>query len=114
MTDARYTVTGFDAAVDGMERLRNQDEFILLAYPSADSTVADLRSQWESDLQVCDRPDGFDYDAARATIAEFCEERADYLRSEILSLSLYMPEEELEDCEGATFRLYVTDSSEGN
>jgi hypothetical protein len=63
-----YTVTTFDDSAEGMERLRDQSEFILLAYPSKDSTPDDILQQFVDDIQTCDRFDGFDYDAAREAV----------------------------------------------
>lgn len=69
---ATYSVSTFDVCVSGFERMRNQDEFILLASIGPETTAAELRAQWEADLQACGRPDDFDFDAARGAIAEYC------------------------------------------
>ena len=63
MTYPRYEVTTFDVCAAGMERLRNQDEFILVSYIFADTDSADLLADWKADVQCCDRGDTFDYAA---------------------------------------------------
>lgn len=68
----RYTVTTFDVCCSGAERLRNRDEFILLAYPDGRSGAGVLREQWIADLNTCDRGPDFDYAAARREIGRFC------------------------------------------
>lgn len=108
---ARYAINSMDCAAEGMERLRSQSEFILLAYPSAESTVADLREQWQADIDSCARSDSFDYSAARAAIADYCAERESYLQRELRAV----PWDELDgdDMESAVaFRLYVEEESE--
>ena len=70
----RYEITSLDDSADGMERLRDQDEFILIASPSRGDTPADLGREFESDLQVCARDDDFDYDAARACISAYVQD----------------------------------------
>lgn len=68
-----YEVTTFDVCVQGFERLRSNDEFILLAAIDADTNSADLMEQWDGDLQSCDRPADFDYDAAREAMRAYYE-----------------------------------------
>ena len=119
MSESRYAITGMDSAADGMERLRNWNEFILLAYPAGDSTVSDLREQWQADLDSCFREDGFDYEAAREAIAAYCVECAGDLERELSAVALYesgcnasgLPAGEWDDAESFAFRLYVTDTS---
>ena len=65
---ATYEVTSLEYCTPGMERLRNRDEFILIAYPSPRAGWPQLIAQWCDDLQTCEREDGFDYAAARAAI----------------------------------------------
>lgn len=74
-------VTTFDVCQPGFERMRSQSEFILLAYPRAGDTPAQLRDEWKADLQSCARPDGFDYDAALAAIDAFCDAEQEWLAS---------------------------------
>jgi hypothetical protein len=70
----RYQVTELCTATPGMERLRNRDEFILIAYPSGPERVADSLRQLKADLQTCDRPEGFGYQAARDAIDKWAAE----------------------------------------
>jgi hypothetical protein len=56
-----------------MERLRSQDEFILIAYPSGPDSVAAVLRELAADLQSCGRPDGFDYQAARDAITNWAD-----------------------------------------
>ncbi len=64
----RYEIVTLDTSADGMERLRNQDEFILLAYGDSTSTPVGLIHDWKADVQSCDRGDGFDYAAIDAAL----------------------------------------------
>lgn len=68
---ARYQVTSLDCSAEGMERLRSQSEFILLAYLGPDSSPEDIFRELRDDIQSCERPDGFDYDAAREAIQDW-------------------------------------------
>lgn len=68
-----YEVTTFDVCAQGFERLRSYEEFILCASIDADTDSADLLEQWDGDLQSCDHPNGFDYDAAREAVRAFYE-----------------------------------------
>lgn len=77
----RYSVTGVDDSAEGMERLRDQSEFILIAYASDDSTPDDLAEQWSADIGATAQPDGFDYDAAESAVRTYCRESADYLQA---------------------------------
>ena len=65
-----YEVTTFDVRMPGFERLRNRDEFILVAVVWYGMSKDDLLEQFNSDIQVCTRPDDFDYDAVRKLVAE--------------------------------------------
>ena len=65
-----YEVTAFDVCVPGFERLRNRDEFILVASVWYGMSKDDLLKQFNSNIQVCIRPDDFDYDAVRKLVAE--------------------------------------------
>lgn len=66
-----YEVSTFDVCVSGFERLRSQDEFILLASIDAETDGDSLLEQWLSDIQSCDRFDGFDYRAAETAVREY-------------------------------------------
>jgi hypothetical protein len=68
---ARYEVSGMDYCAPGMERLRNQDEFILCAYVNPGAGWRALRSAWLQDIQSCERSGGFDYEGARRAVAEY-------------------------------------------
>jgi hypothetical protein len=68
-----YSVTAFDVCAQGFERLRSYEEFIVVAAIDDDSNPADLLEQWEADLQSCDRPENFDFDAAREAIRSYYE-----------------------------------------
>ena len=66
-----YEVTTFDVCASGFERLRSYSEFIVAAHIDAETTGAELLETWLSEIDVCDRSDGFDYDAARAAIQDY-------------------------------------------
>ena len=68
-----YQVTTFDVCGAGFERLRTYEEFIVIACIDAETDSDDLLEQWQSDLQSCMRPDGFDYAAASEAIRSYHE-----------------------------------------
>src|ERR1700733_1244934 len=59
-----YEGTTFDVCVQGFERLRSHEEFILITAIDSDSDSADLLEQWLADVDSCERPADFHYDAA--------------------------------------------------
>ena len=65
-----YEVTTFDVCMPGFERLRNRDEFILVASVWYGMSKYDLLDQFNSGIQGCARPDDFDYDVVRKLVAE--------------------------------------------
>ena len=65
-----YEVTTFDVCMPGFERLRNRDEFILVASVWYGMSKLVLLEQFNSDIQVCARPDDFDYAAIRKLVTE--------------------------------------------
>ena len=65
-----YEVTTFDVCMPGFERLRNRDEFILVASVWYGMSKDDLLEQFNSDIQACERPDDFDSDAIRKLVTE--------------------------------------------
>ena len=65
-----YEVTTFDVCMPGFERLRNRDEFILVASVWYGMSKLALLEQFNSYIQVCARPDDFDYDAIRKLVTE--------------------------------------------
>lgn len=67
----RYTVTTFDVCVQGFERLRSESEFLLVATIGPRAGWRTLRNEWLADMQSCERPEGFDYDAARACVQAY-------------------------------------------
>lgn len=81
MTATRYEISGVDDSADGMERLRSQSEFILLAYPGEqyDMTPAELAAEWILDIQTHAQPDGFCYHAAEHAIREYASDSESYL-----------------------------------
>lgn len=66
-----YEITTFDVCVSGFERLRSQDEFILLASVDGETDSGDLLNEWLADIQSCDREDDFDYEAAREAVRAY-------------------------------------------
>lgn len=78
MTNAMRATT-IDVCQPGFERLRSQSEFILLAHPREGDSPSDLKAEWLADIQRCERPDGFDYDAAREAVETFCLDASGYL-----------------------------------
>jgi hypothetical protein len=116
-----YQVTTLDCAAEGMERLRDQSEFILLAYASgADIAPDDILEQWLGDLQACERPDGFDYDAARLAIYQWAGTGGrGQIQGELNAASesamrgdLNWNDESAAEFDSVAFRLYVRESGE--
>jgi hypothetical protein len=68
MSMSRFKVTTTDYAMPGMERLRDQDEFILIAYPSYHTSIVEVRNDILADIEAVDRGDDFDYDAAHTAV----------------------------------------------
>lgn len=81
-----YAVTTFDICVQGFERLRSQSEFLLVAYVNGATTLADLREQLHSDIQGCDRFEGFDYDAARQVVDDYLDASGDWIARDLSGL----------------------------
>jgi hypothetical protein len=78
-----YTVNSYDICVQGFERLRSNSEFIIPIYVSRGTTVDDIRRYMKDDIQNIMQPDGFDFEACRKTIDEFCDANAKDLERHI-------------------------------
>lgn len=111
---ADYRVELLETCAAGFERLRNRNQFILLAYPGRDSTPAEIAEQWDSDIDSCSRPDGFAYHAAAKAVADWAEANESTLAAELAALEWPAdPDaEDSPDFESPAFRLYVADYSE--
>lgn len=110
-TLTRYSVAHvIDVSADGMERLRNWNESILLAYPAADATPDSLAEDWIRDMSSSDQGDGFSYDAAEHAIRAYVAEMADYLAGLIKEHGASSADIASEDFESAPFRLYLCDN----
>lgn len=108
-----YEVTRFDNSAPGMEPLRDQDEFILIAYLGEDMAPLEILAQWQEDIDSCARPDGFDYLEARAAIDRWAGHNLERIRGEIEFFrdaakrgDFSWNDEDLE----IPFRLYVRDT----
>jgi hypothetical protein len=121
LTGTRYAVTGLDCSAEGMERLRDQSEFILLAYPGEryDMAPAELAEDWICDMNGADCGDGFNYNAAEHAIRTYAEESAEYLTA-VLESRRQAVRQALADANGDSdgfepdwppFRLYVRDNA---
>lgn len=111
-----YHVTTLEVCAEGMERLRAQSEFILCAYAGSDSSPEAIADEWRQDIQTCARPDGFDYDGARAAIDSFM---ADGGRERLARELAAVPWDEWEpdgpdsdDCESIPCKLYIETESD--
>ena len=103
----RYEVASMDYCAPGFERLRNQDEFILCAYPAPGAGWRALQRDWLQDIESCDRPDGFDYPAARRAVRAYCSKLRDAWRGRRNPLGVeHTPDNE----ESAPVLLYVRDT----
>lgn len=132
MRGQRFSVSSLDDSAHGMERLRDQSEFIVLAYPSAESTPAELAEQWTRDMDSGDMGDGFGYALAGDVIRQWAADNAESLAariaervkleaeeaakleaadSEALELGEALPEFEPD---WPPFRLYVRNESESD
>lgn len=114
-----YSVTGLDCAADGMERLRDQSEFILLAYVGgADETPDSVLEQWLDDVQSVARPDGFNYDGARLALYQwFAQGGREQVAGELAQAGqaatrgdLNWNDESAAEFDSVAFRLYVKES----
>lgn len=104
----RFEVTSLDASAEGMERLRNQSEFILLAYPSPYDTPAAIAEQWAADVDACERPDGFGFALCRDAVRTWAAQNSEYIAATLASLRDVWEGDDAEDSAPA-FRLYVRD-----
>lgn len=86
-----YEITTFDVCTPGFERLRNRDEFILVASVWHGMSKSDLTEQFIADIQAVEREDDFDYDAARVAVTEYL---ADVKMASVLC---YVDEPELDE-----------------
>lgn len=112
----RYDVTGMDCSADGMERLRDRDETILLAYASGDASPADIAEQWESDADSCDRGDSFDPEAAAEAVQAWAADNGDLIARQLGDFramadrgELNWNDESAAEFDSAAMRLYVRD-----
>lgn len=95
-----YEVTSMDICCQGFERLRNQSEFLLVAYPDAKATPDSLMAEWLSDIQACARPDAFDYDAAESAVRTYVDGSRDAISRALASLEWPEPNDDSEPDEG--------------
>jgi hypothetical protein len=70
-TMTAYKVNSFDVCVSGMERLRNQDEFMANALIGPETDAGGIFEQLLDDVAACEHFADFDYKAARAGISEW-------------------------------------------
>lgn len=104
---AGYQVNSLETCADGFERLRYQDEFILLAYPGGnDESPESIVDDWIQDMDSCARPDGFDYEAAERAVRQWAADNRPLIEAE-LATAEFPTEEEADMGESVTFRLYV-------
>lgn len=117
----RYHVTSLDCSAEGAERLRSQSEFILLAYAGADTSPEDIFAALREDVDSCDRPDGFDFEAARDAIQTWGKNGGlSLVQWELRSArdaaargDINWNDESADECDSVTFRLYVRDNWHG-
>lgn len=105
----RYQVTSLEICAQGMERLRNRDEFILVSYAWRGATAPELARDWEGDLRAVDRGDSFDWDSAYACLQMFAHSNADSIAERCADL----PETEGDEDSGIVALLYVRDLEHG-
>lgn len=120
MTGTRYAVTGLDCSAEGMERLRDQCERILIVYPSGDESADDIAAEFVRDMDSSDQGDGFDYDAAESAIRAYIAEihESGYLGAKLAEFASYhsgnnpagLPTDDY-DAEPAPMRLYLRDNA---
>ena len=107
----RYSVRTFDVCAQGFERLRARHEFILLAYPKRGASAAELAEEWKADIQACARPDGFDYEAARACVDAFAERESAWIAAACADLD--ESSDDSDECgEPVTAYLFISDAIE--
>lgn len=82
----QYEVTTIDICVQGYERLRSEDEFILVAYPSSRRDgAATLEREWIRDIDVCERGPNFHYKEARRAVRRAVKANAGAIRRQLQS-----------------------------
>ena len=101
-----YTVNSYDICVQGYERLRSNSEFIIPTYVSRGTTVDEIRQDMKDDIQNIMQPDGFDFDACRKAIDEFCDANAHDLAAQLAHLE-EIPEDAPDDA-GCMLFVYMT------
>ncbi len=107
----RYEAVTFDVCAQGSERLRILVEFILLAYIGGDTDSGELLGQWESVIQACARPDGFDYDAALECVRAFyLESVAPLFQRKANPFSLEPANEDDDSSESCVAFLFIRDT----
>lgn len=74
MSNDPYTVNSWDVCAPGMERLRNNYEFILAIPVSHGTDLDDVRQALKLDINSHDQRASFDYPACRAAIDQFCDQ----------------------------------------
>jgi hypothetical protein len=69
-----YECNSSDVSVSGMERLRNQTEFMISIPVYRGITSAQIRSDMKADIQGYMQPEWFNYEAANEGIDAFCDQ----------------------------------------
>lgn len=67
----RYSVTLFEPCAAGFERWRTEAEFLLVAHVDRRAGWRTMRDAWLADINACERPEGFDYAAARRLVCSY-------------------------------------------
>ena len=113
-----YSISSYGVCTQGDERLRNRNEFILatpifhFASVGAAESIKDIREALNEDLQCCERPEHFDYNAARAVIDSLCDETLAPLYARNANpFGLEERDEQSDDCEPCYLFVYVADDS---
>lgn len=101
--DRLYRPNGIDDAAEGMERLRNQREFIILAYPGKESTPAEIAEQWRGDVRSRDAGE-LNADALATVAVLYAFANASYLANGLRGID--WREFDLYE-ESPTWRLYI-------
>jgi hypothetical protein len=89
-----YEVNSFEICVEGFERLRSNDELILVTSVEKGMRATEIGAALNVGIQACDRGAAFDYDAARKCVAEFVLAHGDALERECASLPDHRPDDE--------------------
>lgn len=105
-----YHVTSLEVCRDGMERLRSQSEWILVAYGSGPNDGEAVKAAWRDESLYF--PESWDSEAALAALESWWSEGGEgYLRRELELVPWDEWRPDTEEGESIPCKLYIRESS---